>query len=151
MTYYPCLNLQSWEGLQQICRKLVKTKIWSFLHRKANRLSEYLEILVSKEIDVGSEYVEASYQFWGRLWDWHDGSGGFSRGLRLCLRARTARISVRYHPTSSSNSESSGFSRRGEQKVGNGGELLTAAKIVANCWFVGAKIGWSSIKQIKIF
>ena len=67
MTYCPCLNLQSREGSQQICRKLVETKIWSLLHRKANRSSDYLEILVSKEIDFGSEYVEASYQFWGRL------------------------------------------------------------------------------------
>ena len=70
VTYCPCLNLQSWKGSQQICRKLVETKIWSFLHRKlrkANRSSDYLEILVSKEIDFGSEYVEASYQFGGRL------------------------------------------------------------------------------------
>ena len=36
----------------------------AFLHRKANKLSEYVEILVSKESDVGSEYVKASYQFW---------------------------------------------------------------------------------------
>ncbi len=66
-TYCPCLNPQSWEGLHQICRKLVETKILSFLLREANRLSEYFKILVSKEIEVGSDYEEACYQLWGRL------------------------------------------------------------------------------------
>ena len=68
---------------------------------------------------------------WG-LNDGHNGHGGVSRRLR----ARTARISVRYHPTSSSNTESSAFSRRGEHMVGNGGEILTAANIVAALLFV---------------
>ena len=66
-TYCPCLNLQSWEGLLQICRKLVETKILCFLLREANRLSEYVIKYISKEIHVGSDYEEACYQFWGRL------------------------------------------------------------------------------------
>ena len=39
--------------------------------------------------------------------------------------------------TSSTNSESSGFSRRGKQKVGNGGKFLTVANIMANALLFG--------------
>ena len=56
-----------------------------------------------------------------------------ARPHRASSTGATARISVRYHPTSSSNSASRGFSRKGRKR----GEILTAADIVANCSLVG--------------
>ncbi len=91
--------------------------------------------------------MNASYQFFGattrrahclgtRFW------GG--------LRARTAKISVRYQPPSIWNSESSEFGVRGKQKGGNGVQALTAA----HSWQILVGCEWKSrglsIKEIKM-
>ena len=79
-----------------------------------------------------------------------DGKSGWKAVSRK-LRLRTARNSVRYCSTSSWNSESSGLGRRGEQKGGNKGRVLT---FVANSWFVrklseGAK-SRHNLKRLKL-
>jgi hypothetical protein len=74
--------------------KLVETKIKSSLHKKANRLSAYVEMLVVNESKVEFGYMDASYPFKGRPQDGHICLEDVSRRLQ----PRTAGISVRYHP-----------------------------------------------------
>ena len=138
VTYCPCLNCSPGRD-----RSRFETKIWSSAQE-----SEQVVIFISKYLSQRKlTSVQSMWRpltsFGGNCDDGHDGRGGVSRRLR----ARTARISVRYHPTSSSNSESSGFSQRGEQMVGNGGKLLTARRSWQISGLLGAQIWWASIKQ----
>jgi hypothetical protein len=64
------------------------------VNRNADIWSDYVQISVIKISYVVFGYMEASYQYWGRLRDGHGGQGDISRSLS----AWTARISVRYHP-----------------------------------------------------
>ena len=73
--------------------KLAETKSMSSLKRNADISSEYVQISDIKICYGVFGYMEAAYQFWGRLRDGHGGQGEISRRLQ----ARTARISVRYH------------------------------------------------------
>ncbi len=131
MKYCPCLNLQSWEGLQQIVGNSSRRKSGVFCTGKQTGRQNVSKYLFQRKLT-------SVQSIWKPLTSF---GGDCDTGMMAAeaFPARTARISVRYHPTSSSNSESSGFSRRVEQMVGNGGELLTAAKIMANCWFVGSE------------
>lgn len=106
----------------------------NLLHRKADRSSKYVEIHVVKKIYVEFGYSNASYQFWVRLRDGHIAREDVSRRLR----AQIAKVSVRHQPPSNLNSDPSGFGRRGEQKGGNGVQILTAAGVHGNfCWLDG--------------
>ena len=122
---------------EQIRRKLVELKIRIFLNRKAVSSSKYFEIHVVMKIYVEFGYTNASYQFWVRRREGHSTREDVSRRLR----ARTAKISVGHQLPSNLNSESSGFGRRGEQKGGNGVQILTAADVHGDfCWLDGKTV-----------
>jgi hypothetical protein len=54
----------------------------SSLNRNADISSEYVQISVIKISYVVLGYMEASYQFWGRLREGHGGQGDISRKLQ---------------------------------------------------------------------
>lgn len=120
----------------------------NLLHRKADRSSKYVEIHVVKKIYVEFGYSNASYQFWVRLRDGHIAREDVSRRLR----AQIAKVSVRHQPPSNLNSDPSGFGRRGEQKGGNGVQILTAAGVHGNsCWLDGQSVRVSIKRNLKCF
>jgi len=58
----------------------------SSLHKKADRLSAYVEMLVVNESKVEFGYMDASYPFKGRPRDGHICREEVSRRLRVCDR-----------------------------------------------------------------
>jgi len=118
-----CLTLPDSGVLKAIRAYSLKTgpaEIRSLLHRKADRSYKYVDIHVLKKTYIDFGYTHASYQFWMRRRDGHSAREDVSRRLR----ARNAKIFVRHQRPSNWNSDSSGFGRRGEQKGGNGVQIL---------------------------
>ena len=145
---WSCLIQGCWKRFGHICRKLVELKIRNLLHRKADWSSKYVKIHVVKKIYVDFGYSNASYQFWVRRRDGHIAREDVSRRLR----ARTAKFLVGHQLPSNWNSESSGFGRRGEQKGGNGVQVLTAASVHGNfCWLDGNLWSSSIKRKLKCF
>lgn len=138
VNHWPCLIQSDWKRSEQIRRKLGKQRIRRLLHRKANRLSEYVEIHAVMKIYVGVGFLNASYRSWVLRQDGHSAREDISRRLR----ARTTTISIRYQWPSNWNSDSSGFGRRVKQKGGNGVLLLTEARFRGNSCWMGEKTAW---------
>jgi hypothetical protein len=88
-----CLCLLS-KVLEVIRADLPQTRqdeIHEFTEQECGHIVRICDIKISYAV---FGYMEAAYRFWGRLQDGHGGQGDISRRLQ----ARTARISIRYHP-----------------------------------------------------